>query len=81
MSWDEVLVLAQRLPLEATPSAARVRFMARLPKAPMAPVALQQAAGAEWHAMLSVDLLEIQQLLAPTLGQLPPPFSRPATGV
>ena len=55
--------------------------MARLPKAPMAPVALLQVAGAEWHAMLSVDLLEIQQLLAPTLGQLPPPFSRPATGV
>ena len=46
--------------------------MARLPKAPMAPVALLQVAGAEWHAMLSVDLLEMQQLLAPTLDQLPP---------
>ena len=71
--WDEVLAVAQRPSFDAALSAASMRFLARLRHAPLALLGLLQAVGTEWESMLSADQVELQQLVAPTLDQLPLP--------
>ena len=70
MSWDEVLVAAQRPYFVVALSVVRVRFMTRAPRALLG---LSQVAGTEWNGLFVADLSELQLLLTRARDQLPPP--------
>ena len=73
ISWDEVLYRARRPSFEAAIAAARLRFLARLPRAPVALFALLQVAGSEWRDMLTADLSWPRTALGSAVASLPAP--------
>ena len=73
LTWDEVLSRAQRPAFEVALAAARLRFLARLPRAPPALVALLQLAGASWRAMVVADLTAVCSVLGSAVASLPAP--------
>ena len=72
-SWDEVLYRAKRPSIEVAIAAARLRFLARLPRAPVALFALLQVAGSEWRGMLVADLTWLRTVLGSAVASWPAP--------
>ena len=72
-SWSEVLHRAARRSFAAALSAARLRFLARLQRAPAALLALLQVAGREWKEAVTEDLALMRNLMSPLLDQQPAP--------
>ena len=73
ISWDEVLYRAKRPTFEAALAAARLRFLARLPRAPVAVFALLQVAGGAWRDMVQADLTWLRTALGSAVASLPAP--------
>ena len=71
--WSEVLHCAARPSFSAALSAARLRFLARLQRAPVALLALLQVAGREWKEAVIEDIVVMRNLLSPLLDRLPSP--------
>ena len=69
----EVLYRARRPLLEAALAVARFRFLARLPRAPVALFALLQVAGTEWRGTLTADLSWLRTALGSAVASLPAP--------
>ena len=78
-SWDGVLDRAGRPSFEAAIATARLRFLARLPRAPVALFALLQVAGNDWWDMLTADLSWLRTALGSAVASLPAPCSVVAT--
>ena len=78
-SWDGVLYRARRPSFEAAIATARLRFLARLPRAPVALFALLQVAGNDWWDMLTADLSWLRTALGSAVASLPAPCSVVAT--
>ena len=70
ISWDEVLYRARRPSFEAATTAARLRFLARLPRAPVALFALFQAVGSELRDILIADLSWLRAVLGSAVASL-----------
>ena len=73
ISWDEVLFRAKRPAFGAALAAARLRFLARLTRAPVAVFALLQVAGSEWREMIIADLSWLRTALGSAVAYLPAP--------
>ena len=80
ISWDEVLFRAERPALGVVVAAARLRFLARVTRAPVAVFALLQVAGSERREMIIADLSWLRTALGSAVAYLPAPRCRCSLG-